>query len=261
MGLLRSVLQQLTLKPFRMQLLNELQENKNAIHGLRNQLFAASPVAIIRNTKMYLPLFYVDHIQSAIYQTNDFYELTTLDFLKLHYKSFSFIVDAGSNIGNHALYFASQLRAERIECFEPNKITFENLKRNVEINSLEKIISVHNSGLGARTSFGIEKGYSVFNTGLNSVEEVNGPENKDSISLLRLDELGYKNIDFIKIDVEGHELSVLTGAEETIRLCKPVILVEAFDDSISQIENLLTGYGYKMFFRPEKHNFIFEPHK
>ena len=223
----------------------------------QNQLFTENPVALIRNTKMYLPLFYVDHIQSSIYKTRDFYELTTLDFLKLHYKTFSFVVDVGANIGNHALYFASQLQAPRIECFEPNKRTFDTLENNVKINALEDVVKVHNKALGSKASYGVEKGYSVFNTGLNNIEEASPQENRNVISILKLDELNYEGVDLLKIDVEGHELNVLIGAEETIKSCRPVILIEAFDDSIADIEGFLGRCGYKMFFRPEKHNFIF----
>ncbi|HEV8082381.1 MAG TPA: FkbM family methyltransferase, partial [Chitinophagaceae bacterium] len=198
-------------------------------------------------------------IQSWIYRSQDFYEFTTLDFLKLHYKAFSFVVDVGSNIGNHALYFASQLHVPRIECFEPNKKTFETLERNVKLNALEEVINLHNKALGSKVSYGVEKGYSVFNTGLNSIEEVSSQENTDLISVLKLDELDYKGVGLLKIDVEGNELSVLTGAEATIRSSRPIIVVEAFDESIKQIDDLLKNYGYKMFFRPEKDNYIFTP--
>ena len=41
-----------------------------------------------------------------------------------------------------------------------------------------------------------------------------------------LDEYCHRDISFIKIDVEGHELAVLDGADETIRANRPVLLVE-----------------------------------
>jgi FkbM family methyltransferase len=48
------------------------------------------------------------------------------------------------------------------------------------------------------------------------------------VELRRLDDVigERERIDFIKIDVEGAELEVLEGAQETIRRCRPVILFE-----------------------------------
>lgn len=44
--------------------------------------------------------------------------------------------------------------------------------------------------------------------------------------MLTLDELGLEDIDFIKIDCEGYELYVLQGAVETLKRCKPCLIVE-----------------------------------
>ena len=43
---------------------------------------------------------------------------------------------------------------------------------------------------------------------------------------IRLDDLGMENVDFLKIDVEGDELAVLTGATDTIARCRPTICIE-----------------------------------
>ena len=48
----------------------------------------------------------------------------------------------------------------------------------------------------------------------------------------RLDHVYRGNAGFIKIDVEGHEQAVLDGAVETIRRCRPRMLVE-IDDRLS----------------------------
>ena len=44
--------------------------------------------------------------------------------------------------------------------------------------------------------------------------------------MLTLDELGLEDIDFIKIDCEGYELYGLQGAVETLKRCKPCLIVE-----------------------------------
>jgi hypothetical protein len=54
--------------------------------------------------------------------------------------------------------------------------------------------------------------------------------------------------DFLKIDVEGSESDVLTGARETIRRCRPKMLIELhhFDGNLggNPVPNLLAGLGY-----------------
>lgn len=47
-----------------------------------------------------------------------------------------------------------------------------------------------------------------------------------NVSIITMDSLGISDVDFIKIDCEGFELFVIQGAEQTIRTCKPVIIVE-----------------------------------
>jgi hypothetical protein len=68
-------------------------------------------------------------------------------------------------------------------------------------------------------------------------------------------ELGLPRVDFIKIDVEGHELRVLRGAEATMRTLRPVLLMELQDASLrpqratpDEIVTLLHEWGYSIGF-------------
>lgn len=59
--------------------------------------------------------------------------------------------------------------------------------------------------------------------------------------------LGSRRIGFIKIDVEGHEHSVLVGAEGVIRAHRPVLLVETelqHGAPVAQIFSMMAGWGY-----------------
>jgi FkbM family methyltransferase len=47
----------------------------------------------------------------------------------------------------------------------------------------------------------------------------------------------FENISWIKIDVEGHEMEVLKGMMEIIKLYKPNIVVENDDVNIIEIQN------------------------
>jgi FkbM family methyltransferase len=67
-----------------------------------------------------------------------------------------------------------------------------------------------------------------------------------SVPLIRIDDLDAKNVRFIKIDVEGHELNVLRGAQETVQRDRPRLLVEV-EERIQPVEpliSLVTGWGY-----------------
>jgi len=46
------------------------------------------------------------------------------------------------------------------------------------------------------------------------------------VPMLTLDSFGIKEANFMKIDCEGYELFVLQGAVETLKRCRPVIIVE-----------------------------------
>lgn len=49
---------------------------------------------------------------------------------------------------------------------------------------------------------------------------------RQRVPLCRLDDSGLKNVGFVKIDVEGHEMEVLSGAELLIETQRPVIWIE-----------------------------------
>ncbi len=51
-------------------------------------------------------------------------------------------------------------------------------------------------------------------------------ETHDGIEMRTLDSFAFKRVDFVKIDVEGYEVEVLRGAEQTIRRWRPNIVVE-----------------------------------
>jgi Methyltransferase FkbM domain len=60
-----------------------------------------------------------------------------------------------------------------------------------------------------------------------------------------------KRVDLIKIDVQGHEYEVLTGAKDVLTSFKPLVLIE-IDNRKSSFEaariwKLLTSYGYEFY--------------
>ncbi|GFG67012.1 hypothetical protein MKUB_45020 [Mycobacterium kubicae] len=70
------------------------------------------------------------------------------------------------------------------------------------------------------------------------------------------DELGPDiNVDFVKIDVEGHELSVLRGGASLLRRCRPAMLIEIeqrhLDGPIQEVFDSIQDLGYHLFYVTE----------
>lgn len=137
-------------------------------------------------------------------------------------------LDIGANIGNHSLIIAGI--SERVISFEPIAFLFEVLQQNLKINHFENATPV-NVGLST-----VDSEAEIFvdhngNLGSSSLTERHGDGELLSINLKNGDTLLAQmaiteGIDFIKIDVEGHEAEALLGLEKTIRLNQPLILLE-----------------------------------
>jgi FkbM family methyltransferase len=87
----------------------------------------------------------------------------------------------------------------------------------------------------------------------NTLEDPDGSPRRDiTIPTRRLDDYKLDSVGFVKIDVEGHELSVLRGGSETIRRCLPTILIEIEErhkpNSICDVTEFLGRLGYEGYF-------------
>ena len=71
------------------------------------------------------------------------------------------------------------------------------------------------------------------------------------IEVVTLDSLEFETVDFIKIDVEGWEPRVLRGGEQTIKRCRPNIIVEckgndtAYGEARNAAVTLLESWGMR----------------
>lgn len=132
-----------------------------------------------------------------------------------HCKQHRVAIDVGGHVGlwsfnlahEFATVFAFEPVAEHRACFERN---LQGVGQHVHLKAM---------ALGAEAgsiSMATEHGSSGNST-------VSG---KGDIPMHTLDSLELRDVDFIKIDVEGLEAAVLKGAEQTLRQWKPVVIVE-----------------------------------
>ncbi len=143
-------------------------------------------------------------------------------------------LDIGANIGNHCLVISDY--SEKVLAFEPSPKTFNKLKNNVNLNNVNNI-TVFMLGLSAKESQGCLYIDDV-NAGASSLLKKCGSEVKTiDVRLVNgdcfIDEnKGFSKIDFVKIDVEGHEAEVIKGIKQTILKDKPLIILEWNNDVV-----------------------------
>lgn len=83
-------------------------------------------------------------------------------------------------------------------------------------------------------------------------DEDGGSMNEVIVPVRRLDDYALDNVGFAKIDVEGHELAVLKGGEQTVRRHRPSLLIEIEDrhrkNAVRDVTDFLTDLDYSGFF-------------
>ncbi len=161
-------------------------------------------------------------------------------------------LDIGANIGNHSVYFSDFF--EEVFAFEPNPRTFALLMFNCEHACSKRNINCFNFGLSDQNSKLIFKS-SKSNVGGSRIvddRETIQDNNTFLIEVKRADdftELYERKISLIKVDIEGHELAALKGAERLIQKNNPVILFEQhpsdFSDGRSDVIDYLRELNYK----------------
>ena len=125
------------------------------------------------------------------------------------------VYDIGAFHGLLTIYFARQARL--VVAFEPNARNRERLAQNVRLNSFTNVI-VRPYGLSS-AAMRAQMSFDPLTPGMASIDSrlAIGGEH-ETIELRTLDqEQGIEAPDFVKIDVEGFELDVLKGGEQTFR--------------------------------------------
>ena len=154
-------------------------------------------------------------------------------------------IDIGANIGHHSMFMS--LHCNAVHAFEPNPSVRTILEENIAFNAINNIF-VHGVGLGDKeeslpfyTPKGCNQGTGSFIRGYSD-----NNEKGDTLRVVNADEylskLELKNIDLIKIDVEGFEKYVLAGLKKTINRYRPSIVVEfsaATKNSFSDLDEFL----------------------
>jgi FkbM family methyltransferase len=144
------------------------------------------------------------------------------------------IIDIGGNNGNFAVDFAHLVGDDGIvHSFEPQRIIYYQLCTNVFINGLNNVYC-HNEAVGNEDGYTMIETPDYFEKGdvnFGAAEIVN--EGGEFVKSTKIDSREFKDVVFIKIDVQGYESFVVDGAIETIKKHRPYLFIE-FEDHLLQ---------------------------
>lgn len=145
-------------------------------------------------------------------------------------------LDIGAHVGTWSMILAETF--DRVIAFEPMPHLFECLQKN-----LEGVENVRLNNFAVSSNGGpIRMASVVENSGNCRVATDKDRETitARAVSLDRAIADYPAGVDFIKIDVEGYETAVITGAENLIKRCKPFIMIEQKPGTDGR-------YGFKQF--------------
>lgn len=165
--------------------------------------------------------------------------------------------DIGANIGWYSLRIAAAQRKTQVYCFEPLPKTWQQLQANLAINNIRNIQAHHfgfSNKAGAFPFYYYPEG-----SGNASAANLSGRDDVEVVEchVQTLDcytSGGGTRVDFIKCDVEGAELLVFQGGQQTLARDLPIVFSEIlrkwsakFGYDPNEIFQLFHSLGYRCF--------------
>lgn len=172
-----------------------------------------------------------------------FYETRELAVIARRIPRDATVIDIGANAGNHALFLALFAGARRIIPVEPNPLAYRLLIQNVLLNGVADRFDLTRLGIGVSDRDGEGFGMEIRDRNLGAARMLEG---EGGIAVHRADTLfADETPDFVKIDVEGMEMEVLSGAEGLISRTRPMLFVEVAAANTGAFDDWAARMGYR----------------
>jgi FkbM family methyltransferase len=185
-------------------------------------------------------LFPNDNAVSSTLINNSIYEPYYFDFISDNLINLegTEIIDIGANNGHFTIEFAHYVGdTGKVHSFEPQRIIFQQLCGNVFLNGLDNVYT-HNIALGDENSITRVEKPNYFNEGYVNFGDVHVIKDQniesEEVQVKTLDSYTFKNVNLIKIDAQGFEPYILSGAVNTINKHRPYIFIEIEEDQLKK---------------------------
>ncbi|MBX3052998.1 MAG: FkbM family methyltransferase [Caldilineaceae bacterium] len=221
---------------------------------LRNFLTGHRPIVFSAGEHM-LKLHPDGSVPEVLYTGN--FEAVERDFVATCLVPGMVVVDAGANVGLYTVISSALVGANgRVYAFEPGRLTFERLQRNLYLNQCQNVIAtrVALSNTNSPMVLRVDAAHPTLDGHrfVRPMDEVIHPTATDEIVKCQtlddcLRQQGVDRIHFMKVDVEGAELALLQGAELTLKRSTDITVILECTQNRQQVQNLLDRHGFQYF--------------
>ncbi|MCL1928738.1 MAG: FkbM family methyltransferase [Treponema sp.] len=201
------------------------------------------PISIFYNTKGIY-----NHLKVKQYEYID-------ENIKIKINAEDIVLDCGACYGDTALFFANDLNEKgHVYSFEFIPRNIDIFKKNIELNAnLNDKITLIPYPLDEFNNRELH----FLDSGSGSRVITEPDTNSDVVTTINIDtffeDYNLKKVDFIKMDIEGSELSALKGARKTIERFRPKLAISIYhslDDTVNISEHLNSlGLNYKFYLK------------
>ena len=169
--------------------------------------------------------------------SNKVHEPRTIEFIRANCRDGD-IVHAGAYFGDFLPALSTRCSdGSKIWAFEPNSENFRCAKKTLEINGIVNV-ELMRAGLGAergssRIKVTDNKGRALGGGSRITLNLESNSQGSEPIDIVTVDEVVgvRRSVSIVQLDVEGHEKEALMGALETIRRCRPILILEVWPKS------------------------------
>ena len=160
----------------------------------------------------------------------------------------AYVLDCGANIGMSVIYIKQHCPQAEIVAFEPDETNFELLNKNINSFGYSKVTLFKEAVWNENTTLLFSN-----ESSMGSKIEMDNKANTKEVKAIRLKDFINRQIDFLKIDIEGAENVVLTDIADNLHFVKNMFLEYhgTFDQNTELVKliNIISESGFNFYIK------------
>ncbi|MEO6548807.1 MAG: FkbM family methyltransferase [Ferruginibacter sp.] len=186
------------------------------VNWLTLKYYKHLPPGKIRMHKLFNKSIY---FYSATELLHAFQEIFIDQIYKQELSDKPYIIDCGANIGMSVIYMKQHFPHAEIVAFEPDEINFDLLTKNINSFGYSNVLLCKEAIWNENTTLLFSN-----KSSMGSRVELNATAETTKVKAVRLKDILNREVDFLKIDIEGAEKTVLTDIADNLHFVKNMFL-------------------------------------